>query len=248
MTTDRRPSRRRLPWVIVGAVILLAGIAALVIGLLLPRGTVDPTPSPTGTGPSEPTTAPTVSPTDEPEFVDPAVAERGWVPEPVTTDPEAYIRAALAAASTFDTTLSSREDWLTYLDTWFTPDVNYASNEDRETQLAAARLELRQSVVLPESEWDALAAEDGRVVATVDGDVEMGPVPDDASGDMVIGTADVVLAFAVSDGKGGAGEYEESVRVSVQVLCGHESVPTPGSAQRAGDCKVVRFFSEPLEP
>ena len=30
----------------------------------------------------------------------------------------------------------------------------------------------------------------------------------------------------------------------VQVVCGGDSVPTPGSAQRPSDCKVVRFFDE----
>ena len=68
------------------------------------------------------------------------------------------------------------------------------------------------------------------------------------SGDMRIGTADVVLTFTRSDGNGGETSYEETVRVSVQVLCGEGSVPTPNTAQQAGDCKVVRYFSGSLEP
>jgi hypothetical protein len=32
------------------------------------------------------------------------------------------------------------------------------------------------------------------------------------------------------------------------VLCGPGSVPTPDSGQQAGDCKVVRYFTEPMEP
>lgn len=114
--------------------------------------------------------------------------------------------------------------------------------------MQAAQLELRQGVVLPEAEWDSLAGEDGRVVAAIDEDLELGPVSDDESGDMTIGTADVVLTFTRTDGDGAESSYDETVRVSVQVLCGPASVPTPGSDQLAGDCKVVRYFTEPMEP
>ena len=85
-------------------------------------------------------------------------------------------------------------------------------------------------------------------MATATGDVAFVPVTDDPSGDMSIGTADVMLTFTRSDGSGGETSYDEQVRVSVQVLCGAGSVPTPDTAQQAGDCKVVRYFTEPLEP
>lgn len=163
------------------------------------------------------------------------------------TDAETYIRAALAAASTFDTTRSTREEWLDYLDTWFTPDTRYAE-ADRAERTKTAQLELQQGVVLPQEEWDSLAGENGRVVAEATGDIAHVPVSDDASGDMSIGTSDVTLTFTRSDGSGGETSYEEHVRVSVQVLCGPGSVPTPDTAQQAGDCKVVRYFTEPLEP
>lgn len=107
---------------------------------------------------------------------------------------------------------------------------------------------MRQAVVLPQAEWDSLAAENGRVASVTTGDVTLGPVPQDESGDMSIGTADVTITFTRSDGSGGEVSYEESTRLSVQVLCGAASVPTPDSGQSAGDCKVVRFFSEPVEP
>ncbi|WP_157005593.1 hypothetical protein [Microbacterium trichothecenolyticum] len=159
-----------------------------------------------------------------------------------------YIRAALKAAATFDTTKGTREEWLDYLDTWFTPDTRYRSEADQQTSVDDAQVELRTGVVLPQEEWDSLASEDGRVVATTTGDVVYVPVTDDRSGDMSIGTSDVTLTFTRSDGSGGETSYEEQVRVSVQVLCGPGSVATPDSAQRAGDCKVVRYFTEPLEP
>ena len=111
-----------------------------------------------------------------------------------------------------------------------------------------SQTELRQGVVLPQEEWDSLAGENGRVVAVVTGEIADVPVTDDPSGDMSIGTADVTLTFTRSDGSDGETSYDEQVRVSVQVLCGTASVPTPDTDQQAGDCKVVRYFTEPLEP
>ncbi|WP_396935946.1 hypothetical protein [Mycolicibacterium sp.] len=179
--------------------------------------------------------------------MDLTVTERGWRPEPITTDAETYIRAALEAAATFDTQRSTREDWLDYLDTWFTPDTRYRE-ADRADRMKAAQVELRQGVVLPREQWDSLARENGRAVAAATGDVVFVPVTDDTSGDMTIGTADVTLTYTRTGGDGSETSYDELVRVSVQVLCGAGSVPTPDSAQQAGDCKVVRFFTEPLEP
>jgi hypothetical protein len=86
------------------------------------------------------------------------------------------------------------------------------------------------------------------VTAEVSGDIAYTDVPEDASGDMRIGTADVVLTFTRSDSDGKESSYDDKVRVSVQVLCGEGSVPSPNSDQQAGDCKVVRYFSGSLEP
>jgi hypothetical protein len=243
--TTTRGVHRSVVWAIVGGLVLLAGIAAIVTAAI----TVGPEAEP-----SEPIEGPTPTATrDAPStpraemFVDPSAVDRGWVPEPITTDETTYVRAALAAASTFDTTKSTREEWLAYLEGWFTPDVRYVSEADRMADMAAAKVEFRQGVVLPEREWDALAERAGRVTANVAGNVSTMAVPDDPSGRMAIATADVVLTFTQSDGDDGESSFEESVRVSVQVLCGDGSVPAPGTDQRAGDCKVVRYFTEPLE-
>lgn len=246
MATSQNSGRRGLLWAILGGLVLLAGIVAIIVASILSQ----PEPSPSGTDPgSEPTPQSTPSATTgSAASVDPSVAEQGWVPEPITTDAEMYIRAALEAASTFDTRLSSREEWLDYLDTWFTPDTRFTAEADQQSAMSASQLELRLGVVLPQQEWDSLAGEDGRVVAVTTGDVVFVPVSDDASGDMSIGTSDVTLTFTRSDSDGGEASYEEQVRVSVQVLCGPDSVPTPDSAQQPGDCKVVRYFTEPLEP
>lgn len=247
MMVSERRRRPGVMWAVIGGLALLIGIIAIVLAAI--SGGQPPTPSPTAGGPSS-SAAPTESapPTTEEPVVDASVEENGWVAEPITTDPELYISAALAAASSFDTTAASREEWLAHLDTWFTPDPRYTSKEDRARRMQAAQLELRQGVVLPVAEWDSLAGEDGRVVAVVAEDVELGPVADDESGDMSIGTADVVLTFTRTDGAGTESSYEETVRVSVQVLCGRASVPAAGSDQQAGDCKVVRYFTEPMEP
>lgn len=245
MVTTQRSRRGGLFWAILGGLVLIAGIVAIIVIPITGQPTSTATPTPATTSISA---SPAPSDPGGGEFVDTSVTAQGWVPEPITTDPETYIRAALAAASTFDTTKSSRDDWLSYLDTWFTPDTRYASEADQQAAMAASQVELRQGVVLPQEEWDSLATEDGRVVAAVTGDLVFVPVTEDPSGDMSIGTGDVTLTYTRSDGGDGETSYDENVRVSVQVLCGEGSVPTPNTAQQAGDCKVVRYFTEPLEP
>ncbi|WP_341940335.1 MULTISPECIES: hypothetical protein [unclassified Microbacterium] len=240
-----RNGKRGIAWAWIGAVILAAGIIAIIFGALLNQQTPIPSPSASPEPPDSPSALPTVVPG---AVVDPSVTDKGWVPEPITTDANFYIQRALEAASTFDTQLSSREEWLAYLETWFTPDTRYTSEPDRDSALDAALLELRQSVVLTEADWDSLASAKGRVVAALTGAIEDVAVSEDPSGDMRIGTADVALSYTRVDGDGAEYGYEDRVRVSVQVLCGEGSVPAPGSAQQSGDCKVVRFFAEPMEP
>ena len=245
MRSSNDRSRRGVAWAIIGGGGLLVGILAIVIVSLSSR-----TPESAPTEPAPPAASPTAQPTGSSavDVVDSSVTTKGWVPEPATTDPDTYIRAAFAAASTFDTQLSTRPEWLSYLDTWFTPDTRYTSEADRQSDMQASQLELRQSVVLPAQEWDSLANEDGRVAAAVTGGIEYTDVPDDNTGSMRIGTADVVLTYTRTDGSGGETSYDDLVRVSVQVLCGEGSTPTPDTAQQSGDCKVVRFFSGTIEP
>ncbi len=240
-----RSRRSGLIWAIAGGLALLMGIAAMIIASLGNGAAPSATPAPSST-----TTAATSVPTggESGAVVDATAGDRGWIPEPVTMDAETYVRAVLAAGGTFDTTMAGYEEWISYLGTWFTPDTRYASEADREAELAAAKLEMRQSVVLPEQQWRSLAAEDGRVTSVVTGDVVIGPVAQDDSGDMSIGTADVTISYTRSDGEDGEVSFEETTRLSVQVLCGPVSIPAPHSAQTAGDCKVVRFFAEPVEP
>jgi len=245
MTTPTTPRRwSGLPWAVAGGLVLVAGIAALVAMAIINGTTPDaglPNPPASTSTSATPSAQPTAEPTDT-SVVDESVTAQGWTPEPITRDEEVYIRGALSAAATFDTTLATRDEWLAYLDTWFTPDTRYASQADREAQLNQARLELRQSVVLPEDMWNSLAAEDGGVEGTVSGEITYSPVPENPAGDMFIGEADVLLTFTSKTEGAQETSYEQTTRVRVQVLCGGESIPTPGSAQQVGDCKVVRFF------
>jgi hypothetical protein len=113
--------------------------------------------------------------------------------------------------------------------------------------MSDSQTELRQGVVLPQDDWDSLAGEDGRVVAVVTSEITDVPVTDDPSGDMSIGTADVTLSF--TGPTVGRRDLVRRPRARErQVLCGAASVPTPDTDQRSGDCKVVRYFTEPLEP
>lgn len=237
-------ANRGRTWAAVGGAVLLIGIVAVIVSAIAGRtDTADPTPSTT----ARPTTPNLPATGTGGEVVDASVTKQGWVPEPITTDADTYIRAALAAASTFDTALSTREAWLNYLDTWLTPDTRYDESE-RAADLQSVKVELRQSIVIPQEQWDSLAEQNGRITAKVDGNISRQDVPADQTGDMTIGTADVVLTTTSSDGSSGELSFDETIRVSVQVLCGAESVPTPNSAQQAGDCKIVRYFTEPLEP
>ncbi|HKT58180.1 MAG TPA: hypothetical protein VJR25_15570 [Microbacterium sp.] len=241
MMASQGARRSGLVWAIVGAVVLLGGVVAIVIASIGTRVTPDPTRSASSSRSLAPSPSHSAA-------VDPGAIEKGWIAEPITPDPSTYITAALEAAGTFDTTKSSRDQWLAYLDTWFTPDTRYTKSADQQAAMQRSKLELRQGVVLPESDWESLASEDGRVATTLTGSIIFVPVTEDPSGDMRIGTADVTLKYTRSDGSGGETSYEDHARVSVQVLCGPGSVPTPDSAQRAGDCKVVRYFTQAMEP
>lgn len=241
----KRNVGRGLTWAIVGGSVLVAGIVAIISSSIASQqDAVAPGSNSSVASSQAPKSTPLSSPVED--VVDATATDHGWRAEPITTDAETYVRAALEAASTFDTAKNGRDEWLANLATWFTPDTRYA-DADRPGRMSAALLELREGVVRPTDDWNSLAREGGRIAATVTGEVTLKPVAEDASGHMSVGTADVGLTITRSDSQGRETSYAEAVRVSVQVLCGEGSVPTPQSAQRAGDCKVVRFFTAPME-
>jgi hypothetical protein len=221
---------------ILGAV----AVAAVILGGLGPSGTQgQSTVAPTGPRPSASSSA-SSRPNDT---VDPKVVDRGWVAEPITQDADVYMRVALEAAATFDTRRATRDEWLSWLGTWLTPSPLYEDPQDALDQMAGYKAELAQTVVPPQSQWDDLARNDGHVSARVDGQIEYLDQPEATQKHVRTATANVVMTYTqTGDGTGGEASYDQTVRVSVQVVCGGTSIPTPDSGQRAGDCKVVRFF------
>lgn len=237
---QQRNSGHRVALIAFVAVLVAAAVTAAILGGLGRSGTDGgPTSAPTG---SQPSVSPSTTSGAE-DVVDATVADRGWIPEPITVDRDLYVRAALAAAGTFDTQLADRDEWVTWLKTWFTPSPLYDNSDDAAEQLARYQSELDQLVLLPQVTWDDLAADEGRVAAEVSGEIEYLDLPETAAVDVWTASADVVLTYTRRSGDEQS-SYQDTVRVSVQVVCGGASIPTPGSAQRAGDCKVVRYFDE----
>lgn len=235
-------SRRRgfMLWALLGAATLVAAMIALAV---LGAGGGVPLPTATASGQAnDPSPSPTVHSGGS---VDANVLDLGWVPEPITQNPDVYARAALEAAGTFDTQLAARSEWVAWLETWFTPSPLYDSEQDALDQMAGLKAELDQAVLLPQQIWDDLANEGGRVSASAVGEVHYLKLPETAQNNMWTATSDVVMTYTRS-ADGGEITYDETVRVSVQVVCGGESVPTPDSPQQAGDCKVIRFFDAPV--
>lgn len=239
---QQRKRGSRVALVALVAVLVAVAVTAAILGGLGRSGSEGgPIGSPTG---SDPSVSPSTSSKPE-DVVDPMVMDRGWVPEPITVDRDVYVRAALAAAGTFDTQLADRDEWVAWLKTWFTPSPLYEDPADAAEQLARYQRELDQSVLLPQATWDDLAADEGRGEAEVTGPIEYLDLPDTTAVKVWTATADVVITYTRRSGDEES-SYQDTVRVSVQVVCGGASVPTPGSAQRPGDCKVVRYFDEAL--
>lgn len=234
-----RGSRRRglITWAVIGAVVVGAALIALLVMGSGRGGDPGPTAAAPGST-SDPSPSSTMS--DE-QVVDPDVVDRGWVPEPITQDSDSYARIALEAAGTFDTRLATRAEWVEWLESWFTPSPLYDAEQDALDQMAGYKAELDQTVVLPQALWDDLAGEDGRVSAHVDGDLVYLDLPETTQKNVRTATANLVMTYTRS-ADGGEVTYDQTVRVSVQVVCNGASVPAPDSAQQTGDCKVVRFF------
>jgi hypothetical protein len=238
MTGDFGRRKGRAVRAVLGVIVLFVAIIAIVLSQLGGSGS-HPEPMSTRTG--QPGAPPPPDPTGTADVVDRGVGAQGWVPEPITRNPDVYVRAALEAAGTVDTTRTTRSEWVSWLQSWFTPNPLYENKQDGLDQMAAYKAELDQAVAQPQQMWDELASEKGRVSAHVQGKVDYLKLAETSQRRMWTGTADVVMTYTRTE-NGSEVRYDETVRVSVQVVCGGQSIPTPDSAQRAGDCKVVRFF------
>lgn len=244
--TDGQRRTRRLVWVVAASAIVLISLVGLGGSLLsLPS----PTPS-TETVP--PTAAPTPVPTVVPGgvVVDPTVTERGFLPEPITTDWHAYGIAAALAGSSYDTTRATREQLLQYLASWHTLDPRYDLVSDQQDALQGKLDELNQRVIVPAAEWSAQAENDVVVTAQQDGavlvDYDHLSVRPGALDALIAAGYHTVTTSIVADYSGrDATHYQERFTVSVQVLCGG-TTPAAGSGQTSADCKLIRFFPEAM--
>lgn len=238
-------TRRRLVWAVVGALVLLAGIVTAIVVAITAGGAGNPQPeASTAATPAQTSSAMPVAPQDG-DVVDASVAQRGLVPEPITSDVEEYAIAALEAAGTFDTTKVSREELVDHLATWFTPDPRPASAEDLEYAFRSVINGISENTVLPVYEWDSLADERGTSTAVVDGNLSIIDTGIYYTGEGTMQTvfADVVVTYTRLGGDGVEASYDERVRVGVAVLCGADAVPAPGSAQTPADCKALSYAS-----
>src|SRR3546814_8551076 len=105
---------------------------------------------------------------------------------------------------------------------------------------------MREAVICHEEVWESLARQNGSVSARNMGDMAFTAVADYDGDDMFSGTSDVLLTCTQAGEDRAESSYEEQVRVSAQVHCGEASAPAPGSAQAAGDCKLIRYFDTAL--
>lgn len=230
---------------VAGGIVLIAGVVAFTMMALTNGGQEEsPTSAPSGAPSSSASADPSAEPSEAPsvpsgDVVDPSVSERGWVPEPITQDPEAYATAMLEAAGTFDTRTSTRQEFVDYLTTWFMPEYYFTDPEDDEKSNTSTQRELTNDVVLPEGVWDQLAAESGRVASTVTA-LEVRSV-DHEIPERISYSGTVEMAYA-REGGGQTSEYTETVTVSVQVECSPHTSATTESGQKPGDCKAVRWY------
>ena len=251
--TEEQRRTRKLVWLVVAALIVAASITGLVWGLIA-AGSAPVPADPT----SEPTDAPTTSPSEEPpadgEVVDQSATENGWVPEPVTTSMKEYGVAAATAATTYDTTKATRGQFLDYLTTWFTPDYEIGTLEDRESALQGHLRSLDRDTIVPDQMWDEQALVKTIVTAEaeavkIDYD-HVSAKPDSLDTFIEKGfhsvTVDVVVTYSkVDSSTGDRFTYDDRFTISMQLQCGN-SIPAESSGQTSADCKLIRFYDEPF--
>ena len=128
MASFGRPTTSGWVWIAVTTAALIA-IIALVVVILSPPAPSASTPDPLA--PTEPTPQ---LPQFDGEFVDPAAADLGLIPQPITTDQETYIRAALMAVGTWDTTLVDWQQRQDHLVRWVTARTDEPTEASQQRQ------------------------------------------------------------------------------------------------------------------
>ena len=220
---------------IAGAALLAVAVTVGVVALVTRDDTPEVTTSPTAV-PSA--SSPTSSPAATPGGTGDAKAH-GWVQEPVTTDPDKYAEAALRAISTFDTTLSTREEYLAYLETWMTPQVGNTTTGEINPDATENNKRILDREILPtEDMWAGLA--EARGFGTPEYDTIEQLVSGVTNGYSV--EMDTVYTPR-EEGDFDSGPWAESRNILIQVMCNEWAVPSPEKGQQLGDCKVVRWVN-----
>ncbi len=247
-----RKRRLKIAAAAAGAIVLVGGLAGIGIAALS-GGDDTAAPAPSTSMPADDeSAAPEPSPSEPAgEVADASVAERGWVPEPITSDPETYGIAAAEAIWSYDASRATHAEFIEWYTTWF------STRPDRtEEQRAASRDddEFASSIrtVLTDSEgWRQQTMAGTVMTATAEPDGVLLDDEHSSGGDfdrltelgMHEVTVPLVVRYEETDASTGeAMVYENRLMQTVQISCGDADVP---EGWPADSCKVIRLWDEP---
>jgi len=238
---------KRSKWLIAGSIIGAAVIVfALVIGVTTnlfrtpdaspaPSSSTSPEPGASEAGPS-PSPSASASPGGGGQGNAPIA---GSVQEPATSDPEEYAAAAIRAVTTFNPAKSSRDEWLSYLESWMTPALENNGEVNQEVTDMNKRA-LRSDVAIDADQWDYIAS----VRGTVEGQSEeLEPLGGRAQYQEYLFLADVQQTVRPADGQTDA--WAEARQISVYIECSDRV--ELNDSQTSGDCKVIRWSDQTTE-
>lgn len=248
---NARKRRTKLLAVVAGVAVVVAGAAGIGIAAFSGGGeTATPAPSPSTPNNGE-SAAPVPAPSEPARDVaDASVAERGWVPEPITSDPEVYGIAAAEAIWSYDASQASHAQFIEWYTTWFSTRAD-VSAELREEDRASDEFASSIRRVLTDSEgWKQQALAGTVMLASADAD---GVLLDDEHSEgshedqvaLGIHRVTVPLTVRYEETDVSTGEemvYENRVLQTLQVSCGDADVPADWPAD---SCKVIRLWDEP---
>jgi len=249
---NARKRRAKLLAVVAGVAVVVAGAAGIGIAAFS-GGNDTATPAPSASTPTDDeSAAPAPSPSEPAgDVADASVAERGWVPEPITSDPEAYGIAAAEAIWSYDASQATHAEFIEWYTTWF------STRPDRtEEQRAASRddddFASSLRTVLTDSEgWRQQSMAGTVMTATADPEGVLLDDEHSSGGDfdrltelgMHEVTVPLLVRYEETDASTGeAMVYENRLMQTVQISCGDADVP---EGWPSDSCKVIRLWEEP---
>ncbi len=246
----------------VGAVVVVGGIVAFTVASVSGAGGTPMTPESTPTG--SPSFDPSEYSEDELKSVYPQVIDLGLVPEPITTDPEEYAEAAVAAWGTFDTTTETTiPQWKKYLESWQNvyplvvdlpsgeqikfaapeqnPVTRHAPTDHRDVFVIAENVP-GQTAAWQGTDWEMIRDREGRVkteATTVSDFTPPVRATEEKLGELQA-TVEFTQWITMDDGTDGEHEITTTKHGTaiVTVNC-TVTTPAPDSAQQPGDCKLM---------